>query len=61
MDLIRPIERPAETTLPASLEERAKALFKDLPPASGDDWRLGGSNCDRAGRGFSVPAGLSSG
>ena len=36
MDLIRPIERPVEAALPASLEERAKALFKDLPPASGD-------------------------
>jgi len=36
MDLIRPIERPVETALPASLEERAKALFKDLPPTAGD-------------------------
>jgi translation initiation factor IF-2 len=36
MDLIRPIERPAEPALPASLEERAKALFKDLPPAPSD-------------------------
>ncbi len=36
MDLIRPIERPVETGLPASLEERAKALFKDLPPSAGE-------------------------
>jgi translation initiation factor IF-2 len=37
MDLARPLERPVEPALPASLEERAKALFKDLPPAPLDE------------------------
>jgi translation initiation factor IF-2 len=32
LDLERPVVEPAEPMLTASLEERARALFKDLPP-----------------------------
>ena len=32
LELSRPVEKREEPMLPASLEERARALFKDLPP-----------------------------
>jgi translation initiation factor IF-2 len=32
LELTRPIEKREEPVLPASIEERARALFKDLPP-----------------------------
>jgi translation initiation factor IF-2 len=32
LELERPVVEPAEPVLPTSLEERARALFKDLPP-----------------------------
>jgi translation initiation factor IF-2 len=33
LELERPVHEPVEPVLPVSLEERARALFKDLPPA----------------------------
>ncbi len=37
LELSRPVEKRDEPMLTASLEERARALFKDLPPAPADE------------------------
>jgi len=37
LELARPAEKKEETKLPASLEERAKALFKDLPASEAEE------------------------
>jgi translation initiation factor IF-2 len=37
LELERPLVEPAEPVLPSSLEERARALFKDLPPLPAEE------------------------
>ncbi len=37
LELSRPVERREEPMLPSSLEERARALFKDLPPLPAEE------------------------
>jgi translation initiation factor IF-2 len=61
LELARPVEKREEPMLPASIEERARALFKDLPPLPVEEAPrvesvAGASREDRAAASAAAPA-----